>query len=287
VLNIHNISCLLLASCKVGTCGNGPAADVSLHTSHFSLPAKKSITRSITPITHQKATKPCVPRASPPKHQQQICLLINEIYGMSEQLRYCTSLQFFDRCNKASGSDEKGSHHGYFRSRAEESLKKCLGLEENAVFFCCGNTSDDVVTGVLESILQEIDWQDLFANHNQQEVDHGNPRTALVEVLFAILDVSSKSTHRDCVAVVVFQLWSYHREQSNDVVVWTNADKLMFHFLGINYVQGFSPSNHPAANMSWIELINKCTTRVSRDIVPAFSIVQLFSRKEDEDDSLA
>eukprot|EP00956_Cyclotella_meneghiniana_P016245 scaffold25564_cov75-Cyclotella_meneghiniana.AAC.5 len=173
---------------------------------------------------------------------------------MEQQLQYCTSVQFFKRCNSGGGAQ--------FRSRVKDKLRK---LYDDIMLL---NVASSDLWG---SILKVIDWKGLFINHNAE----GSSKTALTEVLLALTDVLTKSRKKDCdcAAVAMLRMWSYYRANSNNNdVMWSTADENMLNFISSNFVEGFSSSSHPAVVLSWSDLFISCAEHLSRDIESAFTI---------------
>lgn len=183
---------------------------------------------------------------------------------MAEQLKYCTSIQFFERCKEAGKRDTEikgGLNH--FRSRVQHALTNCFQFGEDG--------SLDV-RGILQSTLQVIDWRQLFENHDAQHNGSNDEsvRTALTEVLEAISSVLPES-NKD-VGVFIFVAWAYHRDRSDDVTMWSNSDAVLFRYLGVHYIKDFRKESNPTAILSWMRLFNACATRVSSDIESTFMI---------------
>ena len=187
---------------------------------------------------------------------------------MEQQLQYCTSVQFFMRCNNGNISTGGGAH---FRSRVKDTLRHCFDDRLNVVSSDSDLSLRGDETTAWGSILKVIDWKGLFENH----INEGNTKTALTEVLLALSDVLAKSDENDCdcVAFAMLRMWAYHRANSNDdSIMWSMADEYMFNFIGLNFIKGFSSSSLPAATLSWSDLFVSCAEHFSRQIESRFTI---------------
>lgn len=201
---------------------------------------------------------------------------------MSEQLKYCASIHFYDRCHQADNTN----NNTYFHSRVAQSFAKCL------------ESSTENITAVLESVIDVIDWSALFSNHNRRHAHHGASdnvtgvdavKSALGEVCAALSSVLTKKHFQESGAIVFLKIWSIHRSSTIENV-WSCADQYMFHFIGALLLNGKSQSatyfDRPGDLILWCGLIKECTSRISLEIESVFVLnpSTVFGNISKEDD---
>lgn len=184
---------------------------------------------------------------------------------MTDQLKYCCSLQFFERCKSAGHSDDSIAT-GHFHSRVRQALMECLARSEEE------GTSYDA-KAVLESIFHAIDWKDLFADHNHNLEGRGaeNIRTALMEVLNALAVMLVDTNLK---IMLLFLAWADHRDKSDSAMMWSSSDDLLYRYVGMNYIEQFggTTTENRKAKSTWMQLIKTCTIKISTDIETSFAI---------------
>ncbi|KAL7481894.1 hypothetical protein ACHAW6_007571 [Cyclotella cf. meneghiniana] len=201
---------------------------------------------------------------------------------MSEQLKYCASIHFYDRCHQADNTN----NNTYFHSRVAQSFAKCL------------ESSTENITAVLESVIDVIDWSALFSNHNRRHAHRGasdnvtgvdSVKSALGEVCGALASILTKPLLRDSGVIVFLKIWSSHRTSTIENV-WSCADQYMCHFIGALLlhanIQSATYFDRPGDLMLWCGLIKGCTSRISLEIESVFALnpSTVFGNMSKEDD---
>ena len=194
----------------------------------------------------------------------------DDIKTKLNHLQYCTSTQFFERCIGVCIDNDKFlevDQRLYFRSCVERAVKQCLDDDNKTA--STYTTADIDHKTLIESVVRAISWKQLFMDHNHRYSGHNSISTALIEVLAATLDALLKSNYRDFGAAAIFLNWAYFRERSKDAI-WSNSDKILFDFIGVNFVHNSSHSH--AAQISWDGIIKICAARISAEIKSSFTL---------------